>query len=143
MSFWKKLFGRKDKDAETVDLAALLSQAAMAGGDENADGIPDDWHAMIVNFDYGSTELAPLHALEDELEQVIKEADVGVFDGHEIALDGSDGFYYMYGPDADRLAEVALPVLRQSEFCKGARITLRFGSVFDDAVPEKEFILDE
>ncbi len=141
MSFWKKLFGRKDDNMQGIDLTDLLNQVAAAGGGDNAESIPDNWHAMIVNFDYGSTVLAPLHALEDELEQVIKDADVGVFDGHEIALDGSDGFYYMYGPDADRLAEIVLPVLKESDFCKGARVTLRYGSVFDDDAQEKEFTI--
>ena len=57
--------------------------------------------AVIVQFRYGSTDLSRLHALEDRLESVIKASGVGEYDGHEIAVDGSDGVLYMYGPDAE------------------------------------------
>ena len=142
MSFWKKLFGRKDESEGTSveDLLSMLKEAS----DSDADGseIPDNWHGLIVEFDYGTTDLGPMHALEDRLTDAIKAADVGEFDGHEIALDGSDGYFYMYGPDADRLADVVLPLLRENDFCKGARVTLRYGSVFDDDAQEKEITLE-
>ncbi len=45
-------------------------------------------HAVIVYFQYGSTDLQRLFDLEKKLEQAISEAGVGEFDGNEIAQDG-------------------------------------------------------
>jgi len=56
-------------------------------------------HAVIVHFQYGSTDLSRLFVLEDELERAIAAAGAGEFDGNEVAADGSDGYLYMYGPD--------------------------------------------
>ena len=34
-------------------------------------------HAVIVRFDYGTTDLSDLFELEDELEKALSEADAG------------------------------------------------------------------
>lgn len=83
--------------------------------------------ALIVRFDYGSTNLGPLHSLEDKLREAIQTAGAGEYDGHEIAVDGSDGSLYMYGPDADGLFEVVQPMLEGTHFLKGAHVTMRYG----------------
>lgn len=83
--------------------------------------------AVIVRFDYGSINLAPLSALEDRLIAAIEAADVGEFDGNEIAVDGSHGFLYMYGPDANALFATVRPILESTEFMKAARVRLRYG----------------
>ncbi len=101
---------------------------------------PPDEHSVIVHFDYGSTDLAPMFALEDRLRSAIDQAGVGEHDGHEIAIDGSDGFFYMYGPDADALFAVARPVLESAPFMKGARAKLRYGPPQGDA-REVEIVL--
>jgi hypothetical protein len=98
-------------------------------------------HGVIVKFDYlGTTELGPLFALEEKLEAEIGAAQAGEFDGNEVATDGSDGFLYMYGPDADRLFEVIRPVLEACSFMRGARITLRYGRPSSE-VRRREFVL--
>ena len=84
-------------------------------------------HAVIVHFRYGSTNLDALFKAEDRLEAAITAAKAGILDGHEIAVDGSDGTFYMYGPNADRLYKVVEPVLRTIPFMKGAVVTLRYG----------------
>lgn len=84
-------------------------------------------HAVIVHFQYGSTDLDPLFALEEELEQAIESNEVGEFDGNEVATDGSDGYLYMYGPDADALFAIVKPILESSSFMKGAIARLRYG----------------
>jgi hypothetical protein len=84
-------------------------------------------HAVIVHFQYGSTDLSRLYALEDELTAAIESAGVGEFEGNEVATDGSDGLIYMYGPDADRLFEAIRPVLESSAFMQGAVATKRYG----------------
>jgi hypothetical protein len=84
-------------------------------------------HSVIVHFSYGSTNLQHLYALEDLIRHAIAEAAVGEYDGHEVPADGSDGFFYMYGPDAEALYRVIAPLLAESSFMRGATVTLRFG----------------
>jgi hypothetical protein len=89
-------------------------------------------HAVIVNFAYiGSTDLDPLFALESQLEAAINTAKVGEYDGNEVAVDGSDGTLYMYGPDADKRFAVVRPVLDACGFMKGASARLRYGPPAD------------
>ena len=108
MGFFSRLFGKKTQDSSSGD------------------------HAVIVHFDYGSTDLAPLFALQGQLEQTINDAGVGEFDGNEIAVDGSDGSLYMYGPDADRLFATVRPVLERSTAIRNAVATVRYGPPGDD-----------
>jgi hypothetical protein len=89
-------------------------------------------HAVIVTFAYiGSTDLDPLFALESQLESAISAARAGEYDGNEVAVDGSDGTLYMYGPDADKLFAVVRPVLEACTFMKGAAVKLRYGPPAD------------
>lgn len=89
-------------------------------------------HAVIVRFDYGSTDLEPLFGLEEQLEQAIAEADAGEYDGNEVAVSGSDGILYMYGPDADALYSVVKPILASATCIRNAVATLRYGPPADD-----------
>jgi hypothetical protein len=106
MGLLDKLFGQKNE-----------TQGKGSGGE----------HSVIVHFSYYKDDLDPLHALERKLEEVIKETGVGEYDGHEIAVDMSDGFLYMYGPDAEALFKSVKPTLEQTDFVQGAVATLRFG----------------
>jgi hypothetical protein len=117
MSFFDKLFGKQKKTHPAVE------------------------HAVIVYFKYGTSDLSRLYTLEDKLEQVIRASGVGEYDGHEVAVDGSDGTLYMYGPDADALIAVVLPVLKGSGYMNGARIVLRYGPPQAD-VKTKEMIVN-
>jgi hypothetical protein len=95
-------------------------------------------HAVIVTFAYlGSTDLAPLFDLEDQLQEAISSARVGEYDGNEVATDGSDGTLYMYGPDADKLFDAIRSTLEACSFMKGAVVKLRYGPP-TDGVPERE-----
>lgn len=89
-------------------------------------------HAVIIHFDYGSTDLEPLFGLEDELEDAIASAEAGEYDGNEVAVSGSDGFLYMYGPDADALFAVVKPILASATCIRNAVATLRYGPPADD-----------
>jgi hypothetical protein len=95
-------------------------------------------HAVIVAFAYiGSTDLEPLFALERQLESRIAAAGAGEYDGNEVAVDGSDGTLYMYGPDADKLFAAIRPALEACSFMKGAVVKLRYGPPAD-GVLERE-----
>lgn len=85
-------------------------------------------HAVIVHFTYYKDNLDPLHALEEKLRQFIAEQKVGEYDGHEIAMDLSDGFLYLYGPNAEVLFKTVKPILEKVDFMKEAIARLRFGS---------------
>jgi hypothetical protein len=105
--------------------------------DAGGPAMADNEQAVIVHFAYGSTDLSDLYELAGELEEAIEVAAVGEFDGHEIAVDGSDGSFYMYGPDADKLFQVAQPILEASDFMGGATVTVRYGPhVYE--VPERQ-----
>jgi hypothetical protein len=90
-------------------------------------------HAVIIYFNYGMESLDPLFELCDKLERVIEESAVGEFDGHEIAVDGSDGSLYMYGPNAETLFKAVKPALDETAFIKGGVAKLRFGPVGENA----------
>ena len=93
--------------------------------------------AVIVRFNYGQPDLNPLYELEDKLIAAIDSAEAGEFDGNEVAVDGSDGTLYMYGPDADRLFEVVRPVLSSATCIRDAVATIRYGPP-EDGVKERE-----
>lgn len=90
-------------------------------------------HAVIVHFQYGSRDLTRLFTLEDKIEDVVAKAQVGEYDGNEVAVDGSDGFLYLYGPDADKLLQAIEPVLAETSFMKGAEVKKRYGPAGTDA----------
>lgn len=117
-------------------LVALLGMGTAAGAAAAGPKAPPE-HAVIVHFQYGSKDLSRLFSLEEKLEAAILAARAGDFDGDEVAEDGSDGFLYMYGPDADRLYAAVKPVLEACDFMRGARVTIRYGGP-DDATPRKE-----
>ena len=104
-------------------LGALVGASALGAAPEQK--APE--HAVIVHFTYGTTNLEPLFELERKLEHAISEARAGEYDGNEVAVDGSDGYLYMYGPDADRLFEVIRPILEKSSFMRGAEVRKRYG----------------
>lgn len=71
--------------------------------------------------------LDPLFELEDELIAALEGKDLGEVDGHEIAVDGSDGSIFLYGPDADALFAAIQPLLKSSAVTQGGNVTLRYG----------------
>jgi hypothetical protein len=93
-------------------------------------------HAVIIHFSYGSTNLQHIFALEDQLRSVVSEAGIGEYDGHEVAEDGSDGFYYIYGPDAEALFRVISPLLAAYPSCEERK--LRCVSAHGGEAPPRE-----
>jgi hypothetical protein len=108
------------------------------GGREASRQAPGE-HAVIVSFAYGAADLAPLVALEDRLRQAIAADGTGEYDGNEVADDGSDGSFFMYGPDADRLYASVKPVLEASGILSRLQVRLRYGEAGHNA---PETVLD-
>jgi hypothetical protein len=84
-------------------------------------------HEVEVHFEYGSTNFQHVYSLGDKLRLAIVEAKVGEYDGHALPADGSEGRYFVYGPDAEAIFKVIAPVLKASPLMRGATITLHFG----------------
>src|SRR5580765_246700 len=80
-----------------------------------------------VHFAYGSTNFQYVYSLGDEIQSAIAEAKVGEYDGHALPADGSEGRYFIYGPDAEAIYRAIAPVLQASPLMRGATITLRLG----------------
>lgn len=87
----------------------------------------NDEHLVKIYFDYGQTDLTPMHDLEDQLIEMVSQAGVGEVDGHDIAMDASHGFFYIYGPDAHKIMEVIRPALEAADCLKNVSATLSLG----------------
>jgi hypothetical protein len=122
-------------------LASLIGISLASNALADAPVLPKSEHAIIIHFTYGSTDLSRLFTLEDQLEHAITQAGTGELDGHEIAVDGSDGYLYMYGPDADRLFETIKPILKSTSFMLGAEVTKRYGP--PNAESKESFVVIE
>jgi len=68
---------------------------------------------------------------EEQLIDAVSQAGVGEWSGHEFGLEGSDARIYLTGKDADRLADVVLPIARQADFPKGSFVVKRYGEPGD------------
>ena len=97
--------------------------------------------AVIIEFNYGLEEDEPFYVLSDKLRVVVEESGLGEYDGHEIAMDNSDGSFYLYGPDAKKLYEVIRKTIEETPFMNGANIRFRFGPP-KTGVKEISFILN-
>jgi hypothetical protein len=91
----------------------------------------------------GDTDaLDMLLALEAQLRQAIESADVGEVDGHEIALDDSEGSLWVYGPDAKAMLKAALPIVCPSRLAPGGRVILRY-ELRNETGQEETFLLSD
>lgn len=103
----------------------LLSK--LFGSREARNGEPDA-QEVEVRFDYGSTNFQFVYAIGDQIQSAVAEANVGEYDGHELPADGSEGRFFMFGPDAEAIFLAIRPVLDSSPLMRGATVTLWFGS---------------
>jgi len=87
--------------------------------------------SVIIYFNKGIPNLDEFYELEDQLRKIIIDNEVGYYDGHEIAMDDSDGFLFMYGLNAEDLFKSVKPTLENTPFMKGAIARLEFRSSED------------
>jgi hypothetical protein len=73
----------------------------------------------------GDEQTKWLHALEDRLNTAIKESGVGEYDGNQIG----EGVctIFIYGPSAERLVSMALPILKEFRPPVGSYVIKRHG----------------
>lgn len=95
-------------------------------------------HSVVIWFDYGLEDDELFYSLSLELGKVLENTEIGIYDGHEIAMDNTDGSYYMYGPNAETLFKAVLPTLEKYDFMKGSIAELCFGDGEESARIEVE-----
>jgi len=100
-----------------------------------------DEQAIIIKFEYGLNDLKPFYDLSEKLNSLAENSGLGEYDGHEIALDKSDGFFFLYAPDAKMLYEVIKEAIEDTAFMKNANVKLRFGPP-EDGVEEINFSIN-
>ncbi|EGV42777.1 hypothetical protein BZARG_2994 [Bizionia argentinensis JUB59] len=80
--------------------------------------------SVIISF--GKFEsLDDIHKVDEILFEKIPE-DIGFYDGHEINMDDTDGRFFAYGSNAEKLFKVIQPLLTEFEFLKDAEAYLEF-----------------
>ncbi|WP_425391283.1 hypothetical protein [Ekhidna sp.] len=90
-------------------------------------------HAIIVYFEGWINSLEPIHRLSEQLRELLDSIDGAVFDGHEIALDGSHGTLYFYCDNAKELWGLIKPTLLAADLIKCKEAMLRLGKPGTDA----------
>lgn len=81
--------------------------------------------SLTVHFtDYGNKNLARVFIASNEIETALDESRLGILDGNLLAVDGSDGYLFLFGPDARKLYEDIKPILLRTPIFHGAEITL-------------------
>jgi hypothetical protein len=84
-------------------------------------------HLKLSDAGFGTpAERQELMSFEPRLEEAIKTAGVGVFDGNEFG--GGECVWYMYGPDADALYRAVAPFIREAATREGSFVVKRRGA---------------
>ena len=96
-------------------------------GSKGADKNSPPTQEVEVHFEYGSTNFQHVYALGDQIQIAVNEAKAGEYDGHALPADGSEGRYFVYGPDAEAIYKAIAPVLEKSPLMRGATVTLHYG----------------
>lgn len=95
--------------------------------------------SLVVSFKGWINSLEPIHRLSEQLNKLLDESSLGVFDGHEIALDGSHGQLFFYGTDVKGLLDFVKPTLQSADLLKCTQARLRSKSKENEI---QEIIID-
>lgn len=95
---------------------------------------PGEEEAVLIHLEGEDFDI--MLQVSDKLTEVIERTNVGMFDGNEIG--GDETVLFMYGPDAELLFKHIEPILRDDEFCRGAKAIIRLGG---PGAPQREVTL--
>ena len=95
---------------------------------------PGEEEAVLIRLEGEDFDI--MLQISDKLTEVIERTKVGMFDGNEIG--GDETVLFMYGPDAELLFKHIEPILRDDEFCRGAKAIIRWGG---PGAPQREVTL--
>ncbi|MGO8986024.1 MAG: hypothetical protein ACLQFM_14665 [Terriglobales bacterium] len=126
----RQRFGRRNRLLVRVLAVMVIYEACVIKIPRaNASGPAEE--ALIVKIPFNAQkhgandEVERLYKLEGELIQALEHSHVGEYDGNEI---GEGTFtMYAYGPSANKLLEVALPVLMKHNLPTGSYAVKRYG----------------
>jgi hypothetical protein len=92
--------------------------------------------AVLIYLQTAGVDFDRVVKTEDELIAAVDEKGLGEVDGHELAVDGSEVVYFIYGPDADALFAAVEPVIRGFPAGEGSYAIKRYGDVDDSNARE-------
>jgi hypothetical protein len=87
--------------------------------------------AVLIHLQASGVDFDRVVETEDELIAAVDEKGLGEVDGHELALDGSEVVYFVYGPDADALFAAVEAAIRRFPARQGSYVIKRYGDVDD------------
>ena len=90
----------------------------------------------------GADALDMLIALEWRLRHAMEGTGTGEVDGHEIAMDDSEGSLWIFGPDAKAMLKAALPIVCPSPLASGGHVILCYGPR-NETAHEETFLLGD
>jgi hypothetical protein len=90
-----------------------------------------EMHSVIVSFWYGNSNWDPFYEWEEELRDLLNDSSIGIWDGHALSENDTDGILFFYGRNAEELFKHVKPVLEKAEFMKTATALLTFGNRFE------------
>lgn len=90
----------------------------------------------------GADALDMLLALEMRLRRAMETTGTGEVDGHEIAMDDSEGSLWICGPDAKAMLKAALPIVCPSPLAPGGHVILCYGPR-NETAQEETFLLGD
>jgi hypothetical protein len=99
--------------------------------DSDSRVVAENQQALIVflklsDAEYGQfEEREAAYRLEDALVEQVSKDDVGEYDGHEFG--GGYTTLFMYGPDANAIADTAIPIVRDHKPVSGSYAVKRYG----------------
>lgn len=92
-------------------------------------------HLRLSGDEFGTEEEGEAaFALDEELEEAVNGSGLGEFDGNE--LGGGECVFFIYGPSADALFDLILPILRSRPIAADGFAIKRYGDVDDPAARE-------
>lgn len=80
--------------------------------------------SVIIEFGAFSG-LDIIHEIDSRLTALIPE-ELGTHDMHEVAMDDTHGRFFTYGKNAEELFILMLPILKEYDFLKNAKVYLNF-----------------
>lgn len=95
--------------------------------------------AVIVRFKYGKSDKDPLYELEEKIAEAVEDSGAGEYDGHELAMDDSEGYLLLFGPDARAIFDAIEPELAKVRFMRGCQVELCFGDHQDEETEREIF----
>ena len=111
-----------------VLFSAASGLVACGGSEMKADA---GEQAVLIHLQTSRVDFDRVVKTEDELIAAVDEKGLGEVDGHELAVDGSEVVYFIYGPDADALLAAVEPVIRGFPAREGSYAIKRYGEVDD------------